>query len=340
MKYRQSTKYSFLNLFFLLTILAFSSCKNEVKKEVSDENLSGDATFDALSMAIDDDPQNDSLYFMRAQYLYETDRLDAAINDLREAITIDSMVPEYYHLLADAFLDISNSTRSLKTMEKASYLFPQRTPTLLKYAELQLILKQYDNSILTLNRILKYDPQNGEAYLMLGMNFREMGDTRRAINSFQTATEFDANIIDAWLLLGNIFEEQKKPEALKYYEAAVNVDPKNVSALHSKAFWLQNNNQVDKALDIYKEINLINDKYVDAYLNAGILHMERKAWDLAYEQFNILTKVSPTEARAYYFRGVIQEQRKNITEAKADYQNAINLNPEYEEAKTALEKLK
>ena len=340
MKYRQTTVYHFLNLFFLLMIFGVSSCKTEKKPAPTDESMTGDTTFDALTQAIDNDPQNDTLYFQRAKYLYETDRLDAAINDLREAITIDSMIPEYYHLLADAFLDINNSTRSLKTMEKASYLFPDRTLTLLKYAELQLILKQYDNSILTLNRILKYDPQNGEAYLMLGMNFREMGDIRRAINSFQTATEFDANIIDAWLLLGNIFEEQKKPEALKYYEAAVNVDPKNVRALHSKAFWLQNHNQVDKALEIYKEINLINDKYVDAYLNAGILHLERKAWDLAFEQFNILTKVSPTEARGYYFRGVVQEQRKNITEAKADYQNAINLNPEYGEAKSALEKLK
>ena len=87
-------------------------------------------------------------------------------------------------------------------MERAVALYPQRIATLLKLSEVQLILKQHNTALETIDRILRIDPQNPEAYFMFGMIFKEMGDTARAVNSFQEAVELDADLIDAWINLG------------------------------------------------------------------------------------------------------------------------------------------
>ncbi|NNE30428.1 MAG: tetratricopeptide repeat protein, partial [Saprospiraceae bacterium] len=177
----------------------------------------GDATLDSLNQLVLENPDNPGLYFLRAKKYHELEGYDQAISDLRQAISRDSNNTSYFHLLADVYLDNYNSRMAINTMHNAVQRFPERIPTLLKLSEFQLILKQYEESMKTADEVLKIDPQEAEGYMMLGMNFRELGDTARAINSFQSATEINADLIDAWILLGNLFAEKGNPIAERYF---------------------------------------------------------------------------------------------------------------------------
>jgi tetratricopeptide (TPR) repeat protein len=315
----------FLIVTFCLII--FHSCKpKEGYTDISDQ-LTGDTEIDFYTKEINKDPENDMLYWERANKYYERSMLDECIEDLRSAITIDSMKPEYYHLLSDAFLDINNSHRALMAITKAAELYPQRIPTLLKLSEMQLILTLYEESILTLNNLLKYQPQSADAYFLLGLNFRELEDLERAKNAFKTATEFDASIIDVWLALGEVYESEQSKEALKYYDTALRIDPENINALHSKAFWLQNNGDISGAVEFYRKINLLNISYAPAYLNAGIILLEMDSFQQAYEQFDILAGISPGNKNAYFFRGVAAQRLGRLTQAESDFENTLRLDP-------------
>ena len=57
----------------------------------------------------------------------------------------------------------------------------------------------------------------------------------------------------------------------QFYIQIHNVNPNNIAAWHSKAFYLQNNGKVKEAIELYKKINHLDRHYLDAYLNAGIL---------------------------------------------------------------------
>lgn len=310
-------------------ILMVMGCKEEKTQTATEKfAVTGDEFIDKLTIELAKDPLNDKLRFQRAEKLYAKQMYNECIEDLRVAITTDSMQPQYYHLAADAFLDNNLSNRALQSMQKVVALFPNRIPSLLKLSEIQLILTQYDASILTLNEIIKQDPQNAEAYFMLGTNLKAMGQLDRAINAFQTATEFDAKLVDAWISLGNIFEEKKDKAALNFYQNAVNIDPKNSRAKHALAFYYQNQNQIDKALQLYGEITTQDPAYVDAYLNAGIIYLERNQLDKAYENFNIMVGVDPKDWTGYHYRGVINYERKKYAEAMADFRSSTNLNPE------------
>lgn len=316
---------SFLYLAFrsFIAITLFLSCKND--KAPSSE-LQDDPEIHQITTQIDKNPESGELYYLRARKYYDKQRYDKAILDLQKAISLDSINPDYFHLLSDAYLDYFNPDEAQQTLQKVLRIYPERIPTLLKLAELKYILEDYDGSMLTLNEIIRLDGQNGEAYFMLGMNFKSINDKERARNAFQTAVEMDSGITDAWLILGEMYEAENDPKALQYYESAILSDPESMEARHAKAYYLQNNDDISSALDIYKEIIVMNKNYSAAYLNSGYLYLDLDSLDKAFEQFDLLTTVAPTNYLGFYMRGVVSEMKGNKEEALSDYESAYNLN--------------
>jgi tetratricopeptide (TPR) repeat protein len=321
---------------YIISILIISflfSCKSDTTTEVKKEKINtvtGDEIIDKLTVLIENDPLNAPLRFQRATRLYEKEMYDEAVEDLRIAILQDSTNVAYYHLLSDAFLDNALSTRALQAIQKAASLYPTRIPTLLKLSETQLILKQYNESISTLNNIIKIDGQNAEAYFMLGTVLKEMGEPKRALAAYQTATELDAKLIDAWISMGNLQSELKDPQAEKTLTTATTIDVQNTLAKHALAFYLQEHGKVPQALAIYDEIIVIDPSYTAALLNAGILYMNKKDLNKAIEKFKMMTAVDPKDWEGYYYKGKCEIDKNDIAAAKADLQTAVNLSNENE----------
>jgi tetratricopeptide (TPR) repeat protein len=84
---------------------------------------------------------------------------------------------------------------------------------------------------------------------------------------------------------------------------------------------------------------MVDPKYPDAYLNAGILYLEAQKVDQALEQFNIMTKVAQTDARGFFFKGLTHYQMNNLADAKREVQNALNFNPDYPQALELMKEL-
>jgi len=325
------------SIIILVSIFLFVSCDNKDKSQLPKET--GNEALDEINRLIQSDSLNHSLYYERAKMYYDNSYFDGAISDLEKALLFDSLQAEYYHLLSDTYLDYYRSKEALLTIEKCVKLFPERIPSLLKLSETQLILKQFDNSLQTCSNILTLNPQNAEAYFMMGMNLRSIDDIPRAKDAFRKSTELDPELTDAWIILGQIYEDEKDPQALDYYDAAINIDMKNPLPLHSKAFYLQNNDRVPEALEIYRQINLVDRSYLDAYLNSGILYMSMDSIDRAFEQFDIMCKIKPQLYLGYYYRGMVYESMGKKELAKADFNSCLKLNTKYAKAQQALNEL-
>lgn len=336
-----STKYTTKTLLaILISGFLFYSCQNESTQADKTDNIPASVPeLESLNNAVNENASDPDAYIARAMYYYERSAFDLAEKDLLKALEIDSTRPSILHMLADTYMDNYQSRKGLKTMEKAASQFPERIPTLLKLSEYQLILKQYEEALKTVDRIMKIDPQSSEAFFMSGIIFREMGDINRAINSFQRSTELNPDNMDAWIILGNLFDQQDNPIALQYFDNAIRVAPDNPFAMHSKAYYLQNHGKSSEAIQLYKEINKAYPDYIDAYLNTGILYLTLDSLELAHEHFNIAVSNGPTDPRGYYFRGLISEQLGEYEKAKRDYEQALVFDPDYREAKEALELL-
>ena len=335
---------SFFFIPFFTVGLLLIGCQNTVdsKQPTAPVNAiptTGNPAIDGISVAIAKTPTDPSLYAKRADLFYQNEGYDEAINDLQKALSMDSTNVAYLHLLADVYLDYYQSYPAINTMLKAAELYPTRIPTLLKLSEFQLILKQYDKSIQTINQILKLEQLNAEAYFMLGLNFKEQGNIDRAMGSFQTAVENNPDLVDAWINLGQLHAEKKSNLAKYYFDNAVKVAPNNITALHAKAEFLHFSEDLQEAIATYRQINLIDPDYSESLFNTGIIYLEMDSLKQAKQHFNMAVKTSPTYIIAYYYRGLIAEMEGNIEAAKKDYQTALNFNPEFIRAQEAMERL-
>ena len=332
-----------IKTFFAFTLLAIflAACNGEPTPGNSSSDVvdRGDPELAAASEAISADPGNGDGFFNRAQIYYKREMYDDAIADLAQAMQIDSVNVDYHHLLADIYMDYYKSRQALLTMERIAGLYPERIPTLLKLAEFQMLLKQNELSFKTLDQILQLDPQNAEAYFMMGLNFREVGDVERAINSFQTAVENDPDLKEAWVLLGDLFASTDNPIAERYYDNAIQLDSTNIDFIHSKANYLHTKGDLEGAVAMYKKVILLQPQYADAFYNIGLVRMEQEQYQEAYDQFNIAVQLAPTYFMAYYYRGLASEKQGNTSQAIADYEQSLTLKPDLERAQIALDRL-
>lgn len=332
----------FFPVLALLTALMLSACSGtENQKDSGESSLgqTGNPTIDGLTQAIAADQGAPELYVKRGDVFYENRGYDEAIRDYTKAIQLDTMQPVYYHKLADAYLDYFKSRQALEILKTAAERFPEHIPTLLKLSEYHLILTQYEESMKTIDRVLKVDPQNAEAYFMFGMNFEERKDTIRAINSYQKAVELDANIVDGWINLGQLYAGLGDPLALRYFDNATRVAPRDVTALHAKADYLTGTDDLEGAVELYRRIITIDPQYDEAYFNSGLLYLDMDSTAKAEQQFDLTVKASPTHIRAYYFRGLSRELQGKRGEAVSDYEQALRMAPDYEEAQERLDRL-
>lgn len=77
-----------------------------------------------------------------------------------------------------------------------------------------------------------------------------------------------------------------------------------------------------------------------AYINVGILFMNKNQQQDAYGYFDKAVTLNPNRGESYYYRGLASLQMKKQKEAKADFEKVIALAPESSEAKDAEELLK
>lgn len=325
-------------LTIVLSILIIAACKKTAGAD-DQTGKTGDPAIDGLTEAIRTSPNDPDLYLRRSEIFYERQAYDQAVADLVQVMKLDSTNLKAHHLLADVYLDSYQSARALQTMQRAALLYPDSINTKLKLAEFQLILKQYEPALNTVADIMKIHPGDPEGLFMLGMIYRDQGKTDLAIGAFQSAVERNPQMSEAWVILGDLMDRTHNPLAIQYFDNAVRVAPNNVAAWHAKAYYLQNNDKIDEALEIYRHIHSLDAQYPEAYLNASILLMYKDSLDAAMKELDILGKIDPANPATWFYKGKIYHLKGQKDQAKSAYEQALRLDENYEQAKDGLQEL-
>lgn len=325
----------------LVSTVFFAACSsgsnNQVENQISIPGLN-DPVLIELTRLIESDPGNPDHWYRRAQAFYERDGYDEAIGDMSAAMSIDTVNRDYHLFLSDVYMGYYKSRLALNTLLRASVLFPEDKAVLLKLSKLQIALKLYKESMTTLDQILRLDPQNADAFVLLGINYREEGDTAMAIGAFQKAVNMDADQIDGWINLGKLRAARNEPNAIRFFDAAILADTGHVAQM-AKAEFLWDEKRFSESIDLYGEILQKNASNTDALYNLGLVYMEIDSFKKAHEHFNITLNINPLYYKAFYYRGLASEKLGDTTAAMRDYEHCIKLAPNFDKPKTALEAL-
>ncbi|TVQ45779.1 MAG: tetratricopeptide repeat protein [Saprospirales bacterium] len=335
-------KSGFFILAFGLTFFLFS-CGSESEKRADDANTqvsSGVAEIDEITSLIKEDPGNAEFHHIRATLYYERGVLREAVRDWMTAISLDSLNPEYYHRLSDGLMDDNQPVEAIEVMEDIVDIYPERVPSLLKLGELYLIMGFYDDAIQAFNRVILVEPNHPDALFMKGLTFRDQGDTSRALRFLQATINSDPSYTDAYLILGKLHQRLGNPIAERFLENAIRLEPDNPVVYHALAEYYHFNDELERALEEYRNMHVKFPLYAEAFYNSGLIFMEMDSLDAAYKMFEMSINVRPTMARGYYYMGLIYETKRDYVRALDLYDQAISLSPNFRRVEEAIQRVK
>lgn len=331
-----------------LLVAGLNSCGSTPQKPDPLQAEHGKATgipaIDALNHDISADPDNITLRIARLEAYTAEGMYKEAEDEARRIYEYDKTNWRAARLLAWAYFDNQKSKPAIKTLEHALELYPDTIPLLLVHAEISLKVQQYNEALVSADKVLKLRPAYEEGHFIRGMVLKYMGDTISAVESFQTAIEQNADHIDAYMQLANIASSQALPIAIAYYDNALRIDSTSYEALKGKAdFYHQNNNKDnnyrDKVVSSYEQLILHHPQEPNSCYNYGLFHMEESDYEQAAHFFDIATKYDPTFGAAYYYQGEALERQGQYPQAKIAYENALNAAEPWKRAEEALQRL-
>ena len=313
-------------------------------------------------------PNVDSLYRQRAALYISLKDLELAEGDALRAVQLDSLNAKNYLLLSDIYYMTNQTRKAKETLERCLINLPDNDDANLKMAELYFYVRKFDESIGFLDRVIKKDPYNSKSYYLKGMSFLEMGDTGKAVSSFQTAVEQDDQYFKAYMELAKLYSLQKNRLAISYFDNALRISPNSVEAWCAKSKFFQDAGMIKEAREGYLKCLTIDSNCVDGAYNLGALVLRvDKTPDVAktyfsraliglsrfsgdgtfivadtmnvHSSFLTYNQYRLSVAKSLFARGVCAEQMKDKISARNDYQMALRVYENYEPALAALNQL-
>lgn len=334
-------------IFFTSSLFLISSCGGG-GWTVPYENLKNDTaqagmsdTLKQLNKQLFSDPVNADLFHKRASYYLTIRDFQKSLDDMMVALNIDSSKATYYMTLSDIYFYTNKTGASKRALEKAIELDDKNTEALLKLAELYLYVKKNDLSIEYINKALKINQYNAKAYFMKGMNYKDLKDTAKAISSMQTAVEQDQSYYHAYMQMGLLTAARKNPIAIQYYKNAIRIQPNSTEAWYAIGKFYQDTGDWENAITTYNALITADAQNKYAHYNLGAIHLiHLKKYKPAIDHFTAAIHIDPDYTEAYYARGLAYRSFGNVQGAREDFQYCLRINPDYEPAKTELNKLK
>lgn len=225
-----------------------------------------------------------------------------------------------------------------------------KTPAIVLFCLLLLLLgwrtrvqeAYWRNSLTLFSHALDVTRENPVAHVNLGMALATKGLPEEAIAHVRAALAINPN--DAVALQGlalydayhgdttKALDELNKAAALSRYPFVQERIRMNLGALYSKL------GEMERAKLEYAEAIRLQPEDYKPYLNLGVhLYLEGK-YEQALGNINQSISVFPTST-AHYYQGQALEAEGKLEASEQSYRRALELSPEFDDARTALDNL-
>ena len=313
-------KYFALFISFFLLACGTDQVQKEQKSDIAQ-----------LSVQLLQNPNDLALLKKRKQLFLDRGNLEAAMIDQELIVSLDSSNHELLFELAEMQYQIAKNGRpnyyktSLKNLTKDLEAQEAHTASLLLRGELHYLYRKHEESLKDLNNVLKVDPYEEKAYYFKGLNFKELGDFKKAVSQFQTTVEQNPFHIYAYEQLAFIYAYLGNPLAELYFDNALAVDSSNVQMWYNKGMYLQRLERYADAEKCYNAMLRRDNFNQFANYNLGYLNWLKQEYEMAANYFSDAIYTNSEYSEAYFARGLCFKELGNIPQARVDFQSAFRL---------------
>lgn len=256
-------------------------------------------------------------YFKTAQYYRKAISLKYTSADIYEKYGI-SLIKTGNYVLAESNLKKAlalspESPTALYNLANAMYL----NACLVKLSEPsnEEVTEAFIESAYYLKEAIRVDPKMKEAYVLIGLCYREVGQYQEALFWYNKAVELFSKVEFYNLMGRTLVEETKYSDAIEVYRRAIDYDKDSFITYYNIGEAYTKINDINSAMQSYEKAIELNPDYVESYIKIGGIYMDNQQYEEALQWFIEALKVRPENAQANFFAGITAKSLNRTNEA-------------------------
>ncbi len=290
--------------------------------------------------------------------------LKSAEASFKRAVTLDPKFSDAYSALGKLYVAQKDLKQAEPAFKTAADLAPPRSGKALQYAQFKIMTgdsaagkqllddlvkktpdylpawitlaqlaaddKKYADAVTLLGNVLSRDPQNLEGMMLKGRLELQQGQTAQATTDFEAMTRTFPKLPVAFYQLAMAQRANNETDkAIANLNQALTLNPKYGDAILSLAEIQIRSGNVAPAIVSLKPLAQLQPPIVPARLLLADAYRIQGNLDSAVQIYRDLEKAYPTNAQLPLLLGIALRQQKNDAGARAEFDQALKLAPDY-----------
>ncbi len=211
------------------------------------------------------------------------------------------------------------------------------------------VVEYLGKSVEAARRAIDHEPNSFHAWENAGVIYFNAapvvdGALEWAKDSFEKALALAPTHANIWWQQGNTYMQMKDiAKAEEHYKKAIELKPDFLAAHMSLATLYEGEGQLDRAIQVYRDVPPAGQQNADVLFNYGRLLYNRRKGDDA-ENAELLLKaaieLNPNFSNALFSLGILYEEQRDKAKALEYYQKVADLNPENKDIKAKIKSLR
>ncbi|KAJ7344968.1 hypothetical protein JRQ81_000918 [Phrynocephalus forsythii] len=285
--------------------------------------------------AIRIEPRSVRAYLYRGVLKFYNRTYKQAVEDLTYAIGLDNICILAYYNRAISLHQLKDYNNALRDYGIVLLLETNKDivlKVLINRALLYTELDEYTNALEDFLEAAQSKPPNSQLFHVIGLCCHRLQKYEEAVQAFSKVLKLDPFSLDGYIGRGNSYLEYGHKEgtekALKDFLKAIHLNPISIKARLCLGYNLQALGKFQKAWAQFTAAILLDPKCHIAYDGRAIVCLQMGDTFAAFQDTNAALKII-TSAELLTNRGVINQFMGYLNCAMKDYQQAINIDPNY-----------
>ena len=266
----------------------------------------------------------------------ETQRLFEQIKSLDGALSAQ----DYYNQAKTASRQ-GATDKAIEHYLAALKLEPKYGRALTGLGAIYLMQKRVDEAEVLFERALTIDPNHATALVNLAMIERSRGNNDSAFSRLEKVIARNPEYAEAHMNIGSLLASMKRhDEAINHLSKAVKLSPKRPVAYLNLASVYMETEQWVKAEQQYRLVQQLNPRIAYAHFGLGTLQARQELHVEAVRSFLQAISLGQKTAQSYAKLGISLISVGEKKAALEALRTALKLDPDYSDAKQALQSMK
>lgn len=323
-----------------ICLLLLVGCDHHKDNSSISKKILQNPPYDGLTDSIKKFPDDPVLYLRRALMLSQNNRHEVATADYEKSWELKpdpSTALEYVSNL----LTTDHVDEAVELLEHGIKKYPETPEFSRRLSEVYSHLGKSRQALEQYNTILEKDSTDFEIWYDKGTLLAQMKDTAGAIEALEKSFALQP-INYSGLALATLYVNAKNARALEICDILLASDTsgQQTEPIFMKGVYYSELKDYKKAIQYFDECIKRDWKMTDAYIEKGIVFFDQKKSKEALEIFTLASTVSNTNADTYFWMGRSLEALGNKPEARRNYERALSLDRNFEEAWEGVQRVK